>query len=724
MPGGPHAAPTLVADELRFATQLAEQRHDELRRERARLEAASERKHVELQALLTDAEAKAAGRYEALRSDVIEGFSRSERHHRDSTVPRAARYLRGVRLMMGSLSSAHAVRNLMLGARLLASGGTRRTWKLNFDADRYLEHRPDVRDANLPPDLHYLVSGYRDGQEPSTRFSAREYLHNYPDVAAAGLNPLAHYAVLGRRESRLCFPMGSPSERVPAGAASEWVPPLSQGSPDGPADGSSASGPSGSEPSPAWTADAYVNPDWPDRYPLVTVVIPSFNYGATLPMAVESVLAQTWQDLEIIVVESASSDPASAAAIREFEATRPPRTSFLYRDRPHLVGDNRNHGIEHARGRYVACLDADDTIESVYLEVAVFLAEMYRYDLVYPSVRCHGRTDHVWPAQDATFERQLERNAVSVVALFRRSPWLEAGGFRDWGAGETLVPEDWAFWTRLLGIGCRAKAIPQPLLRHHVHEGSMADLSTSLSQRQRDAIRAANEDLIRPGAGSRSRDDVRVVGGDRNLLARKPAATSGGSVLIAIPDLSGEHARFARTVGERMAREGIRVIVVATDVDPGMVADGPMDTWPTANVYVLPWLFDRRDHGEEFLHFLLRRYHVRALVLAGSESASNAVATIRDREPDVGIVDVRLEDGSADDRPPHSPVDVAVVPTEAHRRRLLDGPSLPSALRVIPLGDDSATAYRDLREVLMLASEIAAGRLEPRAESGSQPGGS
>src|SRR6185312_7230286 len=103
----------------------------------------------------------------------------------------------------------------------------------------------------------------------------------------------------------------------------------------------------------------------------------------------------------------------------------------VFRTERHLAGDNRNFGIELGRGRYVCCLDADDLIRPTYLEIAVFLAERYGYDVVYPSVRCFGNSSTTWMLTDASFPEIALENQISTVALFRKSAWETVGGFRD-----------------------------------------------------------------------------------------------------------------------------------------------------------------------------------------------------------------------------------------------------------------------------------------------------
>lgn len=88
----------------------------------------------------------------------------------------------------------------------------------------------------------------------------------------------------------------------------------------------------------------------------VSVVIPTYESADTLPRAIDSALAQTYGDLEVLVVDDASSDetPSVVASYDD------PRVEYLAHDRNRGGSAARNTGIEAADGEYVALLDADD----------------------------------------------------------------------------------------------------------------------------------------------------------------------------------------------------------------------------------------------------------------------------------------------------------------------------------------------------------------------------
>ena len=239
----------------------------------------------------------------------------------------------------------------------------------------------------------------------------------------------------------------------------------------------------------------------PEGLPLVSVVIPCFNYGHFVVDSIDSVLTQTLKNVEIIVVDGGSTDTSTIDTLR---AIQRPRTTILFRDGRHLVGDNRNYGIEKAKGRYICCLDADDTIDPTYLEKAVFHLETYGYDIVSTAINFVGEKEgqlDILEFPDLT--DMVSGNHVLTCAVFRRQLWESAGGFFDFGIGKDHVAEDWDFWVRLAAKGARIRNISgEHLFNYRVHQGgslsSAADVKP-LSE-QNAVILDKNRELLTPKA--------------------------------------------------------------------------------------------------------------------------------------------------------------------------------------------------------------------------------
>src|ERR1700744_2070777 len=104
--------------------------------------------------------------------------------------------------------------------------------------------------------------------------------------------------------------------------------------------------------------------------PFFTVIIPVFNRANVLGDAIRSVLAQTCQDFEIVIVDDGSRDDPGAV----IAAFHDPRLRFV-RQENQGVGTARNTAIDTARGRFIAPLDSDDVFLPHHLETMKAMLE-------------------------------------------------------------------------------------------------------------------------------------------------------------------------------------------------------------------------------------------------------------------------------------------------------------------------------------------------------------
>lgn len=207
--------------------------------------------------------------------------------------------------------------------------------------------------------------------------------------------------------------------------------------------------------------------------PLISVVIPNYNYGRYLPEAIDSVLAQSYSNTEIVVVDDGSTDN-SEDVLRNYED----RVRW-FSQRNQGVSTARNAGVEKSRGELIAFLDADD----VWLPNKLALqAERILTDeglgLVHCGVEEFCEGDHItrlqlnglegWVAREILLPGQLEMVAISSGSLLTREAFLSAGGFDP--RLSTSADIDLAY---RVATGHRIGFVPEVLARIRMHNTNM-----------------------------------------------------------------------------------------------------------------------------------------------------------------------------------------------------------------------------------------------------------
>jgi GT2 family glycosyltransferase len=181
--------------------------------------------------------------------------------------------------------------------------------------------------------------------------------------------------------------------------------------------------------------------------PRVSVVIPAFNRWRLLAEAIDSVLAQSYRDFELIVVDDGSSD-ATASELAKLAS----RLQFFVTER-RGVSAARNLGVSQSRGHYIAFLDSDDLWLNSKLERQTrFMDEHPEFHIcqtdeiwIRNGVRVNPRSIHQKPSGDI-FSRSLELCLVSPSAVMMTKALFErTGGFDE----AFPVCEDYELWLRI-----------------------------------------------------------------------------------------------------------------------------------------------------------------------------------------------------------------------------------------------------------------------------------
>lgn len=210
-------------------------------------------------------------------------------------------------------------------------------------------------------------------------------------------------------------------------------------------------------------------------YPSVSILMPVYKTGPYLREAMDSVLAQTFTDYELITLNDCSPDNAE-----EILDTYNDIRIVRYKGEKNVGLSNvLNVGIGMARGKYIARMDSDDISLPNRLQIQVDYLETHpEVDLVSVGMQLFG-------AREATWIREQNAEKVKIEALFH-SPVLHASSvwrkdsfekhalrFRQ----EMVPSEDYDLWTRALLNGLKLVNLPEVLYKYRMHN-AQATLQT------------------------------------------------------------------------------------------------------------------------------------------------------------------------------------------------------------------------------------------------------
>lgn len=210
--------------------------------------------------------------------------------------------------------------------------------------------------------------------------------------------------------------------------------------------------------------------------PAVSIVIAAYNASPYIGETLDSVLAQTFANYEVIVVNDGSNDRADLERILEAH----PLPVVYISQANKGVSAARNAGINAARGEFYAQLDSDDQWQPDYLAVQLrFLAEHPDIALVYPNAIIFGDSPHtgleymkLCPSEgEVSFESLIGERCVVLTCVTARMDVIRSVGMFD----EALRScEDFDLWLRIVKSGGRISYHRQVLARYRRHEGSLS----------------------------------------------------------------------------------------------------------------------------------------------------------------------------------------------------------------------------------------------------------
>jgi glycosyltransferase involved in cell wall biosynthesis len=227
------------------------------------------------------------------------------------------------------------------------------------------------------------------------------------------------------------------------------------------------------------------------KTPILSVVLPVYNRAYLLPRAIRSVLAQSVEALQLVIIDDGSTDDAAQVV----EAISDARIDYVRFAENRGIGAARHAGVCHAHGEFLAFIDSDDVWLPGKLETQLRFFHAYSYlDLIFGNFENINYIDgtravgfeQTQRALDLVTSKELEAGFREITAGFTEAI-LEANfilpstlmmrtedAIRFGNFDQTLSgPEDFEFWWRLAAHGTRFAYIEQPLVERHKDEQSI-----------------------------------------------------------------------------------------------------------------------------------------------------------------------------------------------------------------------------------------------------------
>ena len=209
------------------------------------------------------------------------------------------------------------------------------------------------------------------------------------------------------------------------------------------------------------------------EHELISVIMPVYNCGHTVGSSIESVLAQTYKNIVLIIVDDASDDDTCEVCRKLREQDR--RISIITNPDNCGVLKSRIKAAEAAQSEWIAFIDADDKWQSDKLEKQIRLRDSTGCDFVYTASaftdedgREYKWTMHV--PDTVSYKRLLKQNLISNSSvLMKKKDYIKYSPSKG---SEINMHEDFACWLSMLKDGLVARGIDEPLITYRIAKGS------------------------------------------------------------------------------------------------------------------------------------------------------------------------------------------------------------------------------------------------------------
>lgn len=191
----------------------------------------------------------------------------------------------------------------------------------------------------------------------------------------------------------------------------------------------------------------------------ISVIIPLYNNHELLHETLDSINNQILPSLtqEVIIVDDCSSSPETKTYLNKLKNKNYSNISelkIIHHKTNKWLAEARNTGVKNSSGKYICCIDPDDTIEIDYFTKAWLVLESHECAWVYPGVKRFGHSNSLELPPDFDARKFFFDNYSVSSSVFLRSAWEHVKGQKHWNISEEVkMYEDWDFLIRLMTKG-------------------------------------------------------------------------------------------------------------------------------------------------------------------------------------------------------------------------------------------------------------------------------
>ncbi len=372
--------------------------------------------------------------------------------------------------------------------------------------------------------------------------------------------------------------------------------------------------------------------------PYVTIITPYYNTGPIFDETARSVLQQSFQQWEWLIINDGSSDPAGVATL-EYYRNLDSRIRIIDHEKNKGLSAARNTGFKASQCSYIVQLDSDDMLEPTALEKWLWFLESYpEFSFCKGYSVGFGAQEYLWEKGFHNGREFLIDNLVDPTSMIRKKVHSTVNGY-DEALREGL--EDWDFWLHCASVGYWGGNIPEYLdwyRRRESHEDRWSNWDNG--KRQRDFRRKLRQRYGRLWDGffpdiQPNRDGIGPISDDlpcENLLKK-----NNKRILMIVPWLTvGGADKFNLDLLEQLIARNYEITIVTT-------LRGDHSWLPyfgsyTPDIFILGHFLKLTDYPR-FLRYLIHSRQIDLVMISHSELGYLLLPYLRAHFPAVTFVD-------------------------------------------------------------------------------------